>query len=147
MGRLISFLYLHIQRMADRLSHKPGMPREFALQCCRQLSGYLGKSPSTSRSSPESVSGGVNLYSVCVCVCGCVRARMLFLGFPSILCASPTCWPGRSGSSPHNWAPGMHVRQILQQCVGGGRFLVAFGLSVPLLAFRQFFSKLSNSSN
>ena len=65
MGRLISFLYLHIQRMADRLSHKPGMPREFALQCCRQLSGYLVKSPSTSRSSPKSMSGGVNLYSVC----------------------------------------------------------------------------------
>ena len=71
MRRLIIFLYLLIQRMATRLSHKPGMPREFALQCCRQLSGYLGKSPSTSRSSPESVSGGVNLYSVCVFVFAC----------------------------------------------------------------------------
>ena len=61
----ITFLYLLIQRMATRLSHKPGMPREFALQRCRQLSGYLGNSPSTSRPSSESVSGGVNLYSVC----------------------------------------------------------------------------------
>ena len=61
----ITFLYLLIQRMATRLSHKPAMPREFALQRCRQLSGYLGNSPSTSRSSSESVSGGVNLYSVC----------------------------------------------------------------------------------
>ena len=60
MRRLITFLYLLIQRMATRLSHKPGMPREFALQCCQI--------PIDIKIFPESVSGGVNLYSVCVCV-------------------------------------------------------------------------------
>ena len=63
---------------------QPGQAKNLASRVSSHCSVLINlqvtwvKSLSTSRSSPESMSGGVNLYSVCVCV----RARAnLFLSF------------------------------------------------------------------
>ena len=68
MRRLITFLYLLTQRMAINQAkpqtwHAEGV-RSAVLSSAFRL---LRRIPIDSKISPESVSGGVNLYSVCVC--------------------------------------------------------------------------------
>ena len=60
-----------LMEMATRPSHKPGKPRVSLHECCCQYVIWIlycqGSQvySSSTRSSPENVSGGVNLYSVC----------------------------------------------------------------------------------
>ena len=69
-----------LMEMATRPNHKPSKPRVSLHECCCQYVTciwilYCEGSPvysSSTRSSPENVSGGVNLYSVFVCVCLCL---------------------------------------------------------------------------